>query len=442
MKKLIPVLMLSTVAACTTNDAPQATVKEQVIPASPKNIIMVVGDGMGPAYTSAYRYFKDNPQTPDIETTVFDDILVGRASTYPARVSGFVTDSAASGTALATGHKSYNGAIGIDVDKKPVQTVLEYAKSIGKSTGLVVTSQINHATPASYAAHAESRREYNLIADQYFDNRVNGQHTVDVMLGGGWKYFIREDRDITKEFQQDGYQYINDYAQLNSINNDQVLGLFADDGLPWALDDKQPHRLVSMTKAAVDRLDNNEKGFFMLVEGSQVDWAGHRNDISSAMAEMDDLAQTITWLKSYVAANPDTLVVITADHSTGGFTIAANGEYAWRPDVLKNISASSQQISGEQIKNGFTPKDISKQLGFELTAEEVAALKTAHKAGEEPMYKALNKVIDVRTNTGWTTGGHTGVDVPVFAFGQSHQKFSGQLDNTNIAEKIFSLLGK
>jgi len=409
---------------------------------SPKNIIMVVGDGMGPAYTAAYRYFKDNPQTPMIEATVFDDILVGRSSTYPARVSGFVTDSAASGTALATGHKSYNGAIGVDANEKPQQSVLEFAKSIGKSTGLVVTSQINHATPASYAAHAQKRKMYNIIADQYFDNKINGEHTVDVMLGGGTKYFKRDDRDLTKAFEKDGYQYIDNYSQLATLKSDKVLGLFADTGLPWALDDSQPHRLKAMTMAAVDRLDNNEKGFFMLVEGSQVDWGGHANDIASAMAELDDLAVTIQWLKTYVKKNPDTLVIITADHSTGGFTIGANGDYAWRPEFIKNLKASPEAIAKSQLAKKLDVKAINSQLGFDLTTEEVATLTTAHKDSMKSLNKAIKKVIDIRTNTGWTTSGHTGVDVPVFAFGSHKNAFKGQIDNTDIAKKIFKLLGK
>lgn len=443
MKKILSAVALATLTACVST-APQN--QQQVVAApqidAPRNIIMIVGDGMGPAYTAAYRYFKDDPQTTAIEPTVFDDILIGRSSTYPAKVSGYVTDSAASGTALATGHKSYNGAIGLDVNKAPVESVLEYAKSIGKSTGLIVTSQINHATPASYAAHAESRRQYNIIADQYIDNRINGKHTVDVMLGGGWSYFIRDDRDLTKEFQQAGYQYINDYAQLGSVKNDKLLGLFADVGLPWALDDKKPNRLKAMTMAAIDRLDNNEQGFFALIEGSQVDWAGHSNDIAAAMYEMDDLANTVSWVKEYVAKNPDTLVVMTADHSTGGFTIAANGEYAWRPEFIHNISASPQAMAKAQIANGFNTAKLNLQLGFELNDKEVAQLNKAHQTNEKALFIAIKKVIDVRTNTGWTTSGHTGVDVPVFAFGKSSEMFAGQIDNTDIAKRIFALLGK
>ena len=143
---------------------------------------MVVGDGMGPAYTTAYRYFSDNPETDLIEETVFDRHLVGMASTYPARVSGYVTDSAAAATALATGVKSYNGAIGLDVNKKSVESVLEWAKKQGKKTGVVVTSQVNHATPASYLAHNESRRNYNAIADSYIHKAISNKGSQIVLV--------------------------------------------------------------------------------------------------------------------------------------------------------------------------------------------------------------------------------------------------------------------
>ena len=142
MKLLLSTLFISlTLSACTTSNNPEVKTSGASLQASmPKNIIMVVADGMGPAYTTAYRYYSDNPETEVIEQTVFDRHLVGMASTYPARVSGYVTDSAAAATALATGVKSYNGAIGLDVDKNPVETVLEWAKIQGKKTGVVVTS--------------------------------------------------------------------------------------------------------------------------------------------------------------------------------------------------------------------------------------------------------------------------------------------------------------
>jgi alkaline phosphatase len=422
---------------------------------APKNIIMVVGDGMGPAYTSAYRYFKDDPKTTEIEETIFDRYLVGMSSTYPAKVSGYVTDSAASATALATGVKSYNGAIGVDANKKPVETVLEWAKKQRKKTGIVVTSQINHATPASYLAHNESRRNYNAIADSYIDEGFK----ADLYLGGGWQYFIREDRNLVDEFKKAGFHYLDNYNGLKSLpKNKPVLGLFADVGLPWALDDSNKHRLSAMTKAAVHHLDN-DNGFFMLIEGSQIDWAGHGNNISDAMAELDDLAKTLEYLEHFVKHNPDTLVIVTADHSTGGFTIAANGVYEWRPEHLRNMKHSINYITEELNKNDIDAKTTEALFAFELTSDELSLLINSKKspslANKKNMYqdpkdsaskKALSKtvkqIIDVRTNTGWTTGGHTAIDVPVFAFGKHSKYFNGYQDNVDIAQKIFSLLGR
>lgn len=468
MKKTIITLCIAlTLSACnTTNKTNQITsqtssASEKSIIVLPKNIIMVVGDGMGPAYTTAYRYFNDDPVTPAIESTIFDKHLVGMSSTYPARVSGFVTDSAASATALATGVKSYNGAIGLDENKKPVQTVLEWAKLQGKKTGVVVTSQVNHATPASYLTHNESRRNYNAIADSYIDEGIK----ADIILGGGWQYFIREDRNLVNEFTNAGFHYVDNYSALNNLpKNKPVLGLFSDIGLPWALDDTNKFRLSTMTTAAIKQLEN-PNGFFMLVEASQIDWAGHSNDIASAMAEMTDLAKTIEYLESYVVKNPDTLVVLTADHSTGGFTIAANGVYEWNPEVLRTMKHSPLHIAKELAKVDITESVVNGLLNFSLLNEEIiqlqaikqlalkesitfnAASETEQKLMLKPnlnnaLYKAIKKLIDKRTNTGWTSSGHTAIDVPVFAFGQHSELFNGKLDNTDIAKLIFTLQGK
>ena len=437
---------------------------------TPENIIMIVGDGMGPAYTSAYRYFKDDPKTAKIEQTVFDRHLVGMSSTYPARVSGYVTDSAAGATALSTGIKTYNSAIGVDVNKQPLESVLIWAKKQGKKTGVVVTSRINHATPASYLTSNESRHNYDAIADTYIDNKVNNQFKADLMLGGGWKHFIRKDRNLVNEFKQAGFHYLDNYdglADLASLKkNKPVLGLFADGGLPWSLDDTNKHRLSAMAKAATAHLEN-KNGYFLLIEASQIDWGGHSNDIAAAMAEMDDLAKTLEFLETYVQAHPNTLVVLTADHSTGGFTIGANGKYAWQPDVLRTMKLSPAVIATRLSKSDLEKSFVDGLFNFELTNSELAHLvidkaqaqtlvdeyKTAKKAGKEKklakpadvakqLYTSVKRLIDQRTNTGWTSGGHTGIDVPVFAFGQQSEQFGGLQDNTDIAKKIFTLLGK
>ncbi len=462
MKKIITSLLLVTaaVSCATTKTAPIESPALTTI-TMPKNIIMVVGDGMGPAYTTGYRYFKDDISTEEVEQTVFDRHLVGMASTFPARESGYVTDSAAGATALASGIKSYNGAIGVDVNKVPHETVLEWAKIQGKKTGIVVTSQINHATPASYLAHNESRRNYNAIADSYIDDGIK----ADIMLGGGWTYFIREDRNLVSEFQQAGFHYIDSYTQLDTLpNNQPVLGLFDNVGLPWSLDDSDNYRLSTMTKAAIKQLEN-EHGYFMLIEASQVDWAGHANDIASAMAEMDDLAKTMEYLEQYVKNNPDTLVILTADHSTGGLTIAANGKYEWKPDVLKTMTMSPVAIAKKLTNTDITVKESSELFNFTITDEENMQLQQAKDKASEKLanyltltkeqqankrkpdltygiYKAVTKILDTHTNTGWTSGGHTAIDVPVFVIGAQKAMFNGKIDNTDIAKNIFKLLGK
>ncbi len=458
MKKTSILLSLACLTACNSTVAEKQPVTAQANQVN--NIIMIVSDGMGPAYTSAYRYFADNPATPAIEETVFDRHLVGSATTYPARVSGYVTDSAAAATALATGVKSYNGAIGVDVDKKAVTSVLQAAKKAGKKTGVVVTSQVNHATPASYISHNESRKNYNALANSYVDNGIN----TNVLFGGGWKYFIRDDRNIIKEYQAAGFQYIDSYQQLASLKpNTPTIGLFADVGLPYAIDDSDSSRLSRMTKAAIKQLEN-AKGYFMLIEASQVDWAAHSNDINSAMREIKDLAITLEYLETYVKQHPDTLVVVTADHSTGGFTIGANGVYEWRPQLLRDMKQSTYSIAKYFSEHEITAQKLSEMFaGVELSTLEVNTIENAKSETRQALndylaltneqqqtqrkpdvaralYQALNKLVDSKTNSGWTSHGHTAVDVPVFAFGAQKQRFSGSIDNTDIAKNIFKLL--
>ncbi|MFT5923965.1 MAG: alkaline phosphatase [Paraglaciecola sp.] len=407
---------------------------------SPKNIIMIVGDGMGPSYTTAYRMFADDPSTPEVEETVFDRLLVGMASTHPDMDTGYVTDSAAGATALSTGVKTYNGAIGVDADKKPVRTVLELAKEQGRKTGVAVTSQINHATPASFGAHNESRQNYDQIANSYFDAKTNGQFILDVMLGGGWKYFIREDRNLVEQFKAAGYQYVDKLTQLDDVKvGTPLLGLFADVGMPWALDSTNQMRLPTLAKAAIRQLEN-EQGYFLLIEASQVDWAGHANDIGSAMAEMHDLAVTLEWLEQYLVKSPDTLLVVTADHSTGGLSIGANGNYSWSPKWLKNLKASPAEIATQLVTSKDRGALATDLLGFELTTEEVSSLSVIESDKPRPFHNAISKILDNRSNTGWTTTGHTGVDVQIFAKGLGSEKFRGHMDNTRIAKTIFELL--
>ncbi len=406
---------------------------------APKNIIYMIGDGMGPAYTTAYRYYKDDATTKQIENTVFDTILMGMAHTYPDDHT-YVTDSAASATALSSGHKSYNGAIAVDTDKKPVKTMLEIAKEKGMITALVATSQINHATPASFASHNESRRNYDEIANDYIDNKIAGKLPVDLMLGGGTKYFIREDRNLVEEFKDAGYHYSYEFSSLSDIKQLPALGLYAPVGMPYALDEN-PTRLAKMTNKALTLLDKNKKdGFFVMVEGSQIDWCGHANDIACAMAEMDDFAKSIELAKAYIDKNPDTLLVVTADHSTGGLSIGAHGQYKWETDVIKGVKATATTLTALLLQSSDIKTVWQENTNIEFSPQNKVKLEQAKKLGEKALNLVVKDIINKASFTGWTTGGHTAVDVQVFAYGTGASEFTGSIDNVEIADKLINFI--
>ncbi|WP_257985254.1 alkaline phosphatase [Shewanella sp. GutCb] len=447
---LFPLLTVFT-AQSVTESVPisaQSTAQKSVEQSStqtPKNIIYVIGDGMGPAYTSAYRYFNDDPATQAVEQTIFDQLLVGMSSTYPDDDT-YVTDSAAAATALATSHKTYNGAISVTKDQQPLTTLLEQAKAANKTTAVVVTSQINHATPASFLAHNEYRRNYDAIADSYLTNLINGQPVADLMLGGGKKYFVRNDKDLTKSFIDRGYHYIDNMDNLNQLTRLPALGLFANKGLAPALGNKYPARLMQMTEKALQLVSAREQPFVMMVEASQIDWCGHSNDISCAMAEMEDLAKTVILIKAYIDHHPDTLLVMTADHSTGGLSLGRAGTYQWKGQALKHVTMMPNAIAAKMLESTQPLKLWQQATKLPLTEVQqvlltanIATAKTANKPLKK-LTHSVKQLIDEVTYTGWTTSGHDGVDVPVFAYGMGYQAFIGHQDNTDIAKTLMQMI--
>ncbi len=428
-------------------------------PTPPKNIILLIGDGMGPSHIKAFRVFKDDSSTQEIDPLMLDRYLVGtlatsnsvglaehtseyqknRASQYLEGGAYQVTDSAASATAYSTGVRSYNGAIGLDADKGEQQTVLELAKSKGLKTGLVATSQINHATPAAFISHVESRQEYNQIADAFVDNTVNGEPVIDVFLGGGWQYFNRKDRNLVSELQQKNFAVITEAQQLDSAA-DRVAGLFSDKGLPRVLDREAKHpSLKQMTKAAIQRLDN-ENGFFLMVEGSQIDWASHGNDIAGTLYEMDDFYQAIEAAIEFADKDGETLVLVTADHETGGLSVGRrigdSSFYTYNVQPLKRMQKSLNQYASELTNTADLTPFLS-DLGIQLSDEESAEWdELKNKLESSDAFDFLRRVVNRSTYTGWTTNGHTGVDVNLYAMGKGADKFRGHHPNTFIGHQI------
>lgn len=442
-KRTLPILAASAVAfGGLMGSVQQTEAKGKSDDRKIKNVIFLIGDGMGVSYTSAYRYLQDDPGTKFVERTELDKYLVGQQMTYPEDPEQNVTDSASAATAMSAGIKTYNNAIAVDNDGSEVKTVLEAAKEQGKATGLVATSEITHATPASFGSHDESRQNMNAIADDYYDELINGKHKVDVLLGGGTDLLVRKDRNIAEEFKKDGFSYVTNRKELLADKNEQVLGLFAERGMPKMIDrTEDTPSLKDMTASAIERLNKDKDGFFLMVEGSQVDWAGHDNDIVSAMSEMEDFEKAFKAAIEFAKKDKHTLVVATADHSTGGYSIGSDGNYNWFSEPIK-AAKRTPDFMAQEIANGASVEETLKEyIDFDLKEGEIQSVKKAAETKKAAdIDNAIEEIFNQRSHTGWTTGGHTGEDVPVYAFGPASDRFAGQIENTDQAKLIFEIL--
>jgi alkaline phosphatase len=276
-----------------------------------KNVIFLIGDGTGIAQITSGQYAIAGLQGRlHIQTMP----VTGIVQTFSS--DNLITDSAAGGTAMACGTKTYNGAIGVIPDGTPCNTILELAEEKGLSTGLISTSSITHATPASFAAHVEQRSMQEDIAVDFLDSGV------EVFLGGGVKWFSAEHRsdslDLISQFKDAGYQYLRNEDELSKASGDRLLGLFAEDGMERNEDEPSS---ALMTEKALDLLSKNEDGFFIMIEGSQIDWAGHANDSEYLVREMKDFDAAVKTALDFAKENGETLVILTADHETGGMTL-------------------------------------------------------------------------------------------------------------------------
>lgn len=272
----------------------------------PLNIILLIGDGMGLTQISAGMYANDN-------STILEAFpYVGLSKTYAS--DNLVTDSAASGTAMATGIKTYNGAIGIDPDSISHQSILETCQKKGYLTALVATSSIVHATPASFYAKVKSRREYQEIALQL------SKHSVDIFVGGGKKHFNqrKDNRNLLEEMTS--YTIASDYAAFVKSTADKIGYLTYDNEPPKLMEGRTPP-LEDVVASTLDKLSAKKAPFFLMVEGSQIDWGGHANELDYVLTEFKEFDRTIAKALAFAKTHKNTLVIVTADHETGGMSI-------------------------------------------------------------------------------------------------------------------------
>lgn len=331
----------------------------------PKNIILFIGDGMGVAHITAGKIARGNLNLDRFAIT-------GLVTTHSE--NELITDSAAAATALATGHKTTNRAVSVSADKRPLKTLFEFAEEQGKSTGVVVTSSVTHATPAAFFAHAEDRRQQTDIAEQILNS------DLDVLIGGGWTYFIPESNEGSRRQDNKNLLTLLETRMPVVLSYDKLPGqgkklaaLLAPDGLPKSAD--RDYSLAELTDLSIRILSKNRKGFVLLVEGSQIDWAAHDQDHEEIITEMIDFDGAVGTGLDFAQKHGRTLIIVTADHETGGFAVHTG-------------SMKTKQV----------------------------------------------------TSTGFTTTGHTASMVPSFAFGPGSNQFSGIQDNARIGQTLIELL--
>jgi len=323
----------------------------------PKNVILLIGDGMSiPQIYAGMTANKGNLNLNNFKH-------VGFSKTYSA--NRYVTDSGAGGTAIATGHKTNNSAIGVDSSKNSVPSILEIAQANGLATGIVVTTNILDATPAAFVAHVPNR---SMMADIAVDFTETGP---DVFIGGGKEYFKngKDGRNLLSELTAKGYHVCDTITELVKIRSGKLAGLLTENRVS-----KRGDQLPVTTGVALDILDDHKKGFFLMVEGSEIDGGGHSNDITYTVEEMLDFDRAVGKALEFAAKDGKTLVVVTADHETGGLT-------------LVDGDLSTGKITGR-----------------------------------------------------YSTSGHTGLMVPVFAYGPGAEVFGGIDENTSFFNKFISLL--
>lgn len=443
-------------------------------PAAKRNLVFMVSDGMGPASLSLTRSYRQYVEgLPMGDTLVLDQHFWGSSRTRSS--SSLVTDSAAGATAFSCGKKSYNGAIGVTPDYEPCGTVLEAAKRAGYHTGLVVTTDIVDATPACFSSHVLLRQFEDEIALQQIGEGVLGRQ-VDLMLGGGRCFFLpnstegscrADDVDVVKiAKEKHGWNYTDNRAGFDALKGgDKVdlpfLGLFAPNDFPFVID-RQNHTdiyptLVEMAKTALRALEkataDSDKGFFLMIEGSRIDHAGHYNDPAAQVREVLEYDATFKAVLDFIEeSNTETVLIATSDHETGGLATALQEPghlpvYNWYPKALARAHSSTEYLalkyhahlsslhpstSKDKLKDWINEELIVPGLGI-TDATDVELSLIAQRP--ESALILMCQMISLRAHVAWSTHGHTAVDVNIYSSGgPGTEKIRGNIENIEIGK--------
>jgi len=467
MKRIFPILMFVFIS-CTVFGQGKA-----------KYVFYFIGDGMGVNQvngTEMYLAEKQDNRIGVVPLCFTQFPVINMASTFSATNS--VTDSSAAGTALSTGEKTYNGAIGMNDKREPITSVAERAKRSGKKVGVTTTVSVDHATPAAFYAHQENRgMAYEIALDL-------PKSDFDFFAGGG---FVRPAKDkdnkeapsIFPIFEEAGYTIARGTADYQSKNKDaKKMVLIQDDSMrpdavPYALDQKEGDlNLKFITESAIEFLTrNNNKGFFLMVEGGQIDWACHANDAGTAFNEVIDMDKGIQVAYEFYKKHPkETLIVVTADHETGGMSLGRGGYYMnlkYLANQKYSLDGLSRQITElrKQKDHKVSWEEIKELLGetmgfwkeVPIKWEQERSLRDSYEQSfsssanremeksmysrSEPLAAKAKEIMNELARVGWTSGDHSAGYVPVYAIGAGSELFRGKMDNTDIPKRIAQAAG-
>ncbi|RYP55090.1 hypothetical protein DL768_000209 [Monosporascus sp. mg162] len=437
-----------------------------------RNFIYIVPDGFGPAsQTMARDYVSllqngENPGAPVSIQLAADKLVLGNVQTLSS--NDLITDSAASATAFACGVKTYNGAVGVDPSGSPVGTILEAAHLAEYKTGLVVTSVINHATPACYSAHVAGRNSYEDIAAQQIGYSHPLGSVVDLLFGGGRCYYKprsdsgscrSDDVDLFSWAEGQGYRVMQNREQFDELEKGKgeaavlpYIGLFNDDQMMYEIDrvrhETEPS-LLEMVETALNTLDrataDSEKGYFLMIEASRIDHAGHANDPAAHLHDIIMYNDVVDYVKKWIDDHPDTLMMSAADHECGGLTL--NG---FNPLPLKDVSASSEEVY--RLWSAYNGTDRRAYLVDEilplsglagLSADVVDMLLSLE---DSELGSQLSGLISDSAGVHWSTGSHSAVDVTLIGYGagpkgsELRAAMAGNWDNTELPRFIEHVL--
>ena len=487
MKKLFALILALAMLTCAAT-----AMAEDADPATPKYVFMFIGDGMGNPQVTATQYYLGALENPDSTIPVpaqlsFTDFEnVGLMTTYDA--SSFCPDSASTATSMASGQKTLSGVINYNIDlTESFKIITEYAKEAGKKVGVISSVSLDHATPAAYYAKSESRGEYYDIALQ----GVSGT-TLDFLGGGS---YLTPDGDGTQAnlfdvAEENGFTVANTLEDIRALNSEsgRVLAITPDiadsssmqyeiDRIRMEAEGADSLSLAEMVQAGISVLDNDEEGFFLMTEGGKIDWSCHANDAMTSIMDTIALSDAVQVAIDFAAEHPEeTLIIVTADHETGGMTIGfATTAYDTHFNYLQNQTISFTQfdaVIGEMRENGATFEDalaeIEKYYGLTteegqdltLTETEIASLTAAFElsmlpseervigeqeellyGGYEPLSMAVSHIINNKAGLSFTSYAHTGLQIPVYAMGVGADNFSGLYDNTDIFNKTMQAMG-